>query len=229
MTDLMAGRFDLADVTGLVACGGFSYGDTLGAGEGWARSVLFHPEAHRGVPRLLPPPGHLRARHLQRLPDVRRARRPHPRRRRLAAVHPQPLGAVRGPPHPGRGPRQPRRSSSPGMASSRGSRSPSPMARASPTSACAGTPRPCCGRCGSSTPRGAVATTYPANPNGSPDGLTAVTTPDGRFTAMMPHPERVQRNVQLSWTDGPVGAGKPVAADVPQRTGGASSRASRWS
>ena len=44
MTDLMAGRADLRDVTGLVACGGFSYGDTLGAGEGWARSVLFHPE-----------------------------------------------------------------------------------------------------------------------------------------------------------------------------------------
>ena len=41
---------------------------------------------------------------------------------------------------------------------------------------------------------------YPANPNGSPDGLTAVTTPDGRFTAMMPHPERVQRNIQMSWT-----------------------------
>src|SRR5690606_1962870 len=45
MTDLQAGRFDLtaSDVVGLVACGGFSYGDTLGAGEGWARSVLFNP------------------------------------------------------------------------------------------------------------------------------------------------------------------------------------------
>ena len=42
MTDLQTGRFDLADVVGLVACGGFSYGDTLGAGEGWARSVLFN-------------------------------------------------------------------------------------------------------------------------------------------------------------------------------------------
>ena len=43
---------------------------------------------------------------------------------------------------------------------------------------------------------------YPANPNGSPGGLTAVTTPDGRFTALMPHPERVFRNLQLSWTTG---------------------------
>ena len=41
---------------------------------------------------------------------------------------------------------------------------------------------------------------YPANPNGSPGGLTAVTTADGRFTAMMPHPERVFRNIQMSWT-----------------------------
>ena len=52
--------------------------------------------------------------------------------------------------------------------------------------------------------RGEPATAYPANPNGSPGGLTGVTTPDGRFTAMMPHPERVQRNAQLSWTTGPV-------------------------
>ena len=51
--------------------------------------------------------------------------------------------------------------------------------------------------------------TYPFNPNGSPGGLTAVTTPDGRFTAMMPHPERVQRNVQMSWTSAPVGQESP--------------------
>ena len=43
---------------------------------------------------------------------------------------------------------------------------------------------------------------YPFNPNGSPDGLTAVTTADGRFTVLMPHPERVFRNVQMSWTSG---------------------------
>ena len=43
---------------------------------------------------------------------------------------------------------------------------------------------------------------YPYNPNGSPGGLTAVTTADGRFTALMPHPERVLRNVQMSWSPG---------------------------
>ena len=49
---------------------------------------------------------------------------------------------------------------------------------------------------------GAVTKAYPFNPNGSAGGLTAVTTPDGRFTAMMPHPERVFRNIQMSWTSG---------------------------
>jgi phosphoribosylformylglycinamidine synthase len=49
---------------------------------------------------------------------------------------------------------------------------------------------------------GAATETYPFNPNGSPGGLTAVTTLDGRFTAMMPHPERVFRNIQMSWTRG---------------------------
>jgi phosphoribosylformylglycinamidine synthase len=50
---------------------------------------------------------------------------------------------------------------------------------------------------------------YPFNPNGSPDGLTAVTTADGRFTAMMPHPERVFRNIQMSWTPGDPSAFSP--------------------
>ena len=49
------------------------------------------------------------------------------------------------------------------------------------------------------TGRGAVATAYPANPNGSPDGITALTTPDGRATILMPHPERVFRTVTNSW------------------------------
>ena len=50
---------------------------------------------------------------------------------------------------------------------------------------------------------------YPLNPNGSPEGLTGVTTPDGRFTAMMPHPERVFRNIQMSWTSGDKNALSP--------------------
>ncbi len=53
MSDLQAGRVRLADFKGLVACGGFSYGDVLGAGEGWAKSILFNPRAARRVRRLL--------------------------------------------------------------------------------------------------------------------------------------------------------------------------------
>ena len=56
---------------------------------------------------------------------------------------------------------------------------------------------------------GAATEAYPFNPNGSPDGLTAVTTPDGRFTVLMPHAERVARNVQMSWTSGERSAPSP--------------------
>ena len=203
MTDLQAGRFDLADVVGLVACGGFSYGDTLGAGEGWARSVLFNERLTESLPRLLPPRRHLRPRHLQRVPDVRRPGRPHPGCRGVAAVHPQPVGAVRGAAHPRRGARVVRRSSRRGWPAA-GSRSPSRTARASPTSRARGDSGTVARVARFVDHHGAPATAYPFNPNGSPGGLTAVTTPDGRFTAMMPHPERVARNAQMSWTSGSV-------------------------
>ena len=58
---------------------------------------------------------------------------------------------------------------------------------------------------------------YPLNPNGSPGGLTAVTTADGRFTAIMPHAERVFRNVQMSWSGGDSVGAEPVGAHVRQR------------
>jgi phosphoribosylformylglycinamidine synthase len=58
-------------------------------------------------------------------------------------------------------------------------------------------------------PAGRPTEAYPYNPNGSPEGLTAVTTPDGRFTALMPHPERVFRNVLMSWTPGDRSASSP--------------------
>jgi phosphoribosylformylglycinamidine synthase len=48
-------------------------------------------------------------------------------------------------------------------------------------------------------PRGRATETYPHNPNGSPQGITGLTTADGRFTILMPHPERVWRTVQMSW------------------------------
>ena len=103
MTDLQSGRARLDMFQGFVACGGFSYGDTLGAGEGWARSIRFNAAARRPVRVLLRAPRRVRARHLQRLPDARRARRHDPGRRGVAALHAQPQRAVRGAPQPGRG------------------------------------------------------------------------------------------------------------------------------
>ena len=70
MTDLLGGRRDLADFRGLAACGGFSYGDVLGAGEGWAKSILFNPRARDLFAAFFDRKRHVRARRLQRLPDA---------------------------------------------------------------------------------------------------------------------------------------------------------------
>ena len=200
MTDLQAGRFDLADAVGLVACGGFSYGDTLGAGEGWARSVLFnerlteqfHDFFHRddtfglgicngcqmfaALAELIPG--------AEAWPRFTR-NRSEQYEARLTQVEVLDSPSI----------------FTAGMA---GSRIPIAVAHGEgfanfsaqgDAGAVARTMR-------FVDHHGEAALRYPHNPNGSPDGLTAVTTPDGRFTAMMPHPERVARNVQLSWTSG---------------------------
>ena len=56
---------------------------------------------------------------------------------------------------------------------------------------------------------GNASESYPYNPNGSPQGITGVTTADGRFTIMMPHPERVYRTVQMSWHPAAMGEDSP--------------------
>ncbi len=202
MTDLQAGRFDLADAVGLVACGGFSYGDTLGAGEGWARSVLFNPalaEAFSGFFHRSDTFGLGICNGCQMfaaLADLIPGAEAWPRfTRNRSEQYEARLSQV-----------EVLESPSVLLAGMAGSRLPIAVAHGEgfadfgvrgDAAAVAGVLR-------FVDFRGAPATTHPANPNGSPGGLTGVTTPDGRFTAMMPHPERVQRNVQLSWTDGPV-------------------------
>ncbi|MFQ6172072.1 phosphoribosylformylglycinamidine synthase [Oryzobacter sp. R7] len=207
MTDLQSGRFDLADVVGLVACGGFSYGDTLGAGEGWARSVLFHERLtaafhdffHRddtfglgicngcqmfaALADLVPG--------AEAWPRFTRNRSEQfEARLSLVEVLDSPSVLLAG------------------MAGSR-----MPIAVAHGEGFADFSARGDAGRVVRAARfvdhRGEPALGYPANPNGSPDGLTAVTTPDGRFTAMMPHPERVFRNAQMSWTSAPVGDESP--------------------
>ena len=98
MTDLQTGRVKLEDFKGVVACGGFSYGDTLGRGHRLGAFHHLQPRAGRAVPGLLWPPGHVWPGRVQRLPDVCRAGRHHPRRARLATLHHQPERALRGPP-----------------------------------------------------------------------------------------------------------------------------------
>ena len=202
MTDLQAGRFDLADVVGLVACGGFSYGDTLGAGEGWARSVLFnerltegfHDFFHRddtfglgicngcqmfaALADLIPG--------AEAWPRFTRNRsEQYEARLTLVEVLESPSILTAG------------------MAGSR-----VPIAVAHGEGFADFSARGDSGAVARVARfvdhHGEPATAYPFNPNGSPGGLTAVTTPDGRFTAMMPHPERVARNAQMSWTSGAV-------------------------
>ena len=103
MTDLQSGRARLQDFQGFVACGGFSYGDTLGAGIGWARSITFNRQLADQFQAFFGRARHLRAGRLQRLPDAGRAGRHRPRRAGLAALHHQPQRALRGAAVAGRG------------------------------------------------------------------------------------------------------------------------------
>lgn len=201
MTDLQSGRYDLRDAVGLVACGGFSYGDTLGAGEGWARSVLFNDRLTGQFADFFGRPDTFAlgicngCQMFAALADLIPGADAWPRfTRNVSEQYEARLSLVEVLDSPSiffdgmAGSRIPIAvAHGEGFADFRHRGSEPDVVRAARFV----------------TPGGAVATTYPANPNGSPDGLTAVTTADGRFTAMMPHPERVHRNIQMSWTDGP--------------------------
>jgi phosphoribosylformylglycinamidine synthase len=201
MTDILEGRIDLGDFRGLAACGGFSYGDVLGAGEGWAKSILFHAAARAQFERFFERrdtftlgvcngcqmmsalkelvPGAARwPRFVRNRSDQFEAR--------LARV------AIT-------------RSPSILLAGMAGSLLPIAVAhgegRAEWSSDEA---RLDCERQGLVAARfvddlGQTASRYPQNPNGSPGGITAVTSDDGRATILMPHPERVFRSVQMSY------------------------------
>ncbi len=200
MTDLLDGRLDLAEFRGLVACGGFSYGDVLGAGQGWAKSILYHPRARAAFARFFARPDTFTlgvcngcqmlaalkeiipgADHFPRF--VRNRSEQFEARLSLVEITDSPSVLLRG------------------MA---GSRLPIAVAhgerRANLTEAEAAA------RVADHTVclrfvdhHGRATTHYPENPNGSPGGITGLTTADGRVTLMMPHPERVFRTVQLSW------------------------------
>ncbi len=204
MTDLQTGRAQLADFSGVVACGGFSYGDTLGAGIGWARSITFNPALSAQFQAFFARPDSFGlgvcngCQMFAELADIipgagawprfttNRSERFEARLSQVAVLDSPSLFFA-------------------GMA---GYRLPIAVAHGEGYANFAR-------RGDASTAIAAMCFTdnhgkpteaYPANPNGSAGGLTAVTTADGRFTAMMPHPERVFRNVQMSWTDQDISA-----------------------
>ncbi|MBK8665592.1 MAG: phosphoribosylformylglycinamidine synthase [Burkholderiales bacterium] len=198
MTDLQAGRARLADFSGLVACGGFSYGDTLGAGIGWARSIMFNELIAdqfkaffaRGDTFALGTCNGCQM--FAELADIIPGAEAWPRftanqserfeaRLSLVEVLDSPSLFFTG------------------MA---GSRLPIAVAHGEGYAnfKYRGKADQVIAAMRFVDHTGAATEAYPFNPNGSPGGLTAVTTADGRFTALMPHPERVFRNIQSSWT-----------------------------
>jgi len=197
MTDLIEGRHRLADFAGLVACGGFSYGDVLGGGSGWAKTILFNARLAEQFAVFFGRPDSFTlgvcngCQMLSQLKAIIPGAEHWPRfRANRSAQFEARFGAV-----------EILESPSIFLAGMAGSRLPIAIAHgegrvehASPTDAAAAL-----GAMRYVEGDGSPADVYPANPNGSPGGLTGYTTPDGRATILMPHPERVFRMVQWSW------------------------------
>jgi phosphoribosylformylglycinamidine synthase len=201
MTDLVSGRAQLADYRGFVACGGFSYGDVLGAGEGWAKSILFNAQLREAFSRFFARTDTFSlgicngCQMMSTLRELIPGADYWPRfvRNRSEQFEAR-LSLV-----------EVTKSPSIFFAGMEGSRMPIAVAHGE-------------GRAEFSTPDGLdtlVAANlmslrfidnygrpterYPANPSGAPAGLTGITSSDGRATLLMPHPERVYRTVQNSW------------------------------
>ena len=204
MSDLHSGRVNLDEFKGLVACGGFSYGDVLGAGEGWAKSILFNNRLRdafqawferndtfalgvcngcqmmSNLRELIPGAGHW----------------PHFVRNRSEQFEAR-LSLVRVEESP-----------SILLAGMAGSHMPIAVAHGEGRAEFADeAARQAVEDSGTVALRFVdnaldIAERYPANPNGSPAGLTGLCSEDGRVTIMMPHPERVFRTVQYSWAPG---------------------------
>lgn len=203
MSDIISGRVSLANFNALVACGGFSYGDVLGAGEGWAKSILFNSRARQEFERFFARdttlgfgmcngcqmmanlrdlvPG---ASHWPRF--VRNGSEQFEGRTSLVTIPESPSVLFQG---------------------MQGSRFPIAVAHGEGRAEFADdTAMQHALQSGTVALQyadnyGQVTEAYPANPNGSPKGLAGLCNQDGRFTIMMPHPERVFRAVANSWRD----------------------------
>ncbi|SAY50759.1 phosphoribosylformylglycinamidine synthase [Neisseria weaveri] len=199
MSDLMAGRVKLADFHMLAACGGFSYGDVLGAGEGWAKSILFHPELRDQFSAFFERGDTLTlgvcngCQMVSNLAEIIPGTQGWPKfKRNRSEQFEARLSMVNVPKSP-----------SLILAEMQGSHLPVVVSH--------GEGRADFAHIGGKISDGlnialqyvdglgAVTQTYPLNPNGSPQGIAGVTNADGRVTIMMPHPERVYRTAQMSW------------------------------
>jgi len=199
MSDIIEGRVSLDDMQGLVACGGFSYGDVLGAGRGWANSILHHGRALDEFSRFFARSDSFGlgvcngCQMMARLKSIISGAEHWPvfERNRSEQFEARLLMMEL--------------DASPSlfMTDMAGSRLPLVVAHGE-------------GRAHFGKPEdaaqaqrvlhyiannGEVAKHYPANPNGSPDGAAGYCSDDGRFTIMMPHPERLFRSTQYSWLD----------------------------
>ena len=199
MSDLMAGRVHLADFKMLAACGGFSYGDVLGAGEGWAKSILFHPALRDQFAAFFADPNTLTlgvcngCQMVSNLAEIIPGTAGWPKfKRNLSEQFEARLSMVHVP-----------KSASLILNEMQGFSLPVVVSHGE-------------GRADFALHGGNISTdlgialqyvdgqnqvtqTYPLNPNGSPQGIAGVTNANGRVTIMMPHPERVYRAAQMSW------------------------------
>jgi len=197
MSDVIEARTSLRDFVGFAACGGFSYGDVLGGGEGWAKSILFNPRARDEFAAFFDRPDSFAlgvcngCQMMSALGELIPGATGWPRfvknrseqfeaRLVMVEIPKSPSIFFRG---------------------MEGTRMPIATAHGEGRALFSGGRRPekAIVAMRFVDNRGAATEVYPYNVNGSPLGITGVTTPDGRFTIVMPHPERVFRSVQMSW------------------------------
>lgn len=207
MSDLMAGRVKLADFHMLAACGGFSYGDVLGAGEGWAKSILFHPELRDQFAAFFANPNTLTlgvcngCQMVSNLAEIIPGTQGWPKfKRNRSEQFEARLSMVNVPKSPSLILAEMQGSSLPVVVSHGEGRA--DFAHIGGKLSPQGLPAVADGlniALQYVDGLGAVTQTYPLNPNGSPLGIAGVTNADGRVTIMMPHPERVYRTAQMSW------------------------------
>ncbi|MCG6871584.1 MAG: phosphoribosylformylglycinamidine synthase [Gammaproteobacteria bacterium] len=200
MTDLLSGDRQLASYRGAVACGGFSFGDVLGAGEGWAKSILFNSRLRDAFAEFFGRSDSFAlgvCNGCQMLSNLRELIPgaedwPHFVRNRSEQFEAR-LSQVSIPVSP-----------SLFFSGMHGSSLPLVIAHGEGRAEFSDDALRRVQQSGLVALRfvddqGQPAERYPSNPNGSPDGITGLTTPDGRYTILMPHPERILRSVNFSW------------------------------